>query len=104
MFETVPTDLLSPIWRCEPNHGSGVFTIGLDPREARVVLERGWASLDGVRYRASLKGCSGDVDGDGRVMVRCDIDDLVAADMLHEEAESLRRHTYNEALTQEVHA
>lgn len=104
MNEPVPTDLLSPIWRCEPNHGSGVFTIALDPREAKVVLERGWATLDGVRYRSSLKGCTGAVDGDERVMIRCEIDEHQAAGLLYEEAESLRRHTYNEALPTEVHA
>lgn len=63
---------LCPVWRNQPAHESGVFTIGLDPLEAAFVLERGWATLDGVRYRVSLDGCDGAVDGDGRIMVRCD--------------------------------
>lgn len=89
---------LRPVWRCEPNHGSGVFTIALDPRESAFVLDRGWATLDGVRYRVSLKGCSGIVDRDGRVMVRCEIADMNAAGLLFEEAESLRRHEYGESV------
>jgi hypothetical protein len=56
-----------------------VFTIALDPGEATFVLARGWATLDSVRYRVSLEGCSGRVDGDGRVMVRCTIIDEFSA-------------------------
>lgn len=93
---------LTPIWRCEPNHGSGVFTIGLDPREAEFVLARGWATLDGVRYRCSLKGCTGNIDGDGRVMVRCEIDDMDAAKLLDNEADALRRHTYKRSIEEEA--
>jgi hypothetical protein len=67
-----PPDYLIPIWRQMPGN-SGVFTIGLDPREAEFVLERGWALLDGVRYRASTEGCDPNLQGDGRIMVRCDM-------------------------------
>ncbi len=53
----------------------GVFTIALDPREAGFCLERGWATLDAARYRVSLKGWTGVVEGDGRVTVRCELDE-----------------------------
>lgn len=66
--------MLRPVFRCEPSMDRGVFTIALDPREADVLLERGWATLDGVRYRVSLKGWDGTTQGDGRVTVRCDLD------------------------------
>jgi hypothetical protein len=98
----VPEDLLSPIWRCEPNHGSGTFTIGLDPREAAVVLGRGWATLDGIRYRTNLEGCTGNVDGDGRVMIRCEIDDRAGAEMLWQEAEARRRHEYGVSVEEQA--
>ena len=68
----LPSDHLRPVFRQRPGNG-GVFTIALDPREAEFVLARGWAILDGVQYRASLDGCGGgEVEMDGRVMVRCD--------------------------------
>lgn len=66
---------LPPVFRCEPSIDRGVFTVALDPSEASYVLERGWATLDGVRYRVSLYGWDGAVEGDGRVGVRCDIDE-----------------------------
>lgn len=97
-----PDEFLRPLWRCEPNHGSGVFAIALDPKEAAFVLDRGWATLDGVRYRVNLYGCSGDIDGDGRIMVRCEIADNAASQLLHEEAESLRRLTYNETVEEDA--
>lgn len=93
-----PNDHLSPVWRCEPNHGSGVFTVALDPREAAFVLDRGWASLDEIKYRVSLKGCTGNVDSDGRIMVRCEIAVEADARMLNDEADALRRHTYDAPL------
>ena len=64
-----PPDHLTPIWRGYLN-GTGVGTLGLDPREAAFVLQRGWAVLDDVRYRVSLKGFDGTLDKDGRVTVR----------------------------------
>ena len=81
----VPDDYLLPIWRLTPNHGRGIFTVGLDPREAEFVLERGWATLDGVRYRVNLEGCDGTLQGDGRVMVRCEVIDEVAGRRLERE-------------------
>lgn len=89
---------MRPVWRCEPNHGSGVFTIALDPVEAQFVLERGWATLDGVRYRVNQNGCPSVVCGDGRVMVRCEIDDREGSRMLLAEAEALRRHAHNDPI------
>ncbi len=70
----IPDDYLEPVWRARPAtlHGAGVFTVGLDPREAAFVLDRGWVNVDGVRYRATSEGCDPNVQGDGRVMVRCD--------------------------------
>ncbi len=68
----IPDDYLEPVWRCKPAHGSMVFTVGLDPREAEFVLRRGWARLDGIRYRVSSDGCDPNLQSDGRVMVRCD--------------------------------
>lgn len=59
--------MLSPIWRCYPN-GTGVSAIALDPVEAKLVLERGWALLDGERYRVIPITTS--VEGDGRIPVR----------------------------------
>ena len=52
----------------------GVITIALDPREAAFCLNRGWATLDDIVYRVSLKGWTGALEGDGRVTVRCEID------------------------------
>ena len=75
----LPKDHLRPIWRGYLN-GNGVGTLALDPREAKWVLEHG-ATLDGVRYRCSLKGWPGTVEKDGRVTVRLEIvnrDDLPA--------------------------
>ena len=68
----LPDDYLIPIWRAKPAHASGVFTVGLDPREAEFVLARGWATLDGIRYRVTDDGCDPNIQGDGRRMVRCD--------------------------------
>lgn len=60
---------LTPIWRHQPNHGSGIFVMGLDPRDACYVLANG-AKVDGKTYRVSFEGCDGKVQGDGRVAVR----------------------------------
>jgi hypothetical protein len=68
----LPDDHLRPIWRGYLN-GTGVGTIGLDPREAAWVLVHG-ADLDGKRFRASLKGWDGVPDKDGRVTVRLEIE------------------------------
>ena len=48
------------------------------------MLGRGWATLDRVRYRVSLYGTDGAVQGDGRVMVRCSLD--VVGAISHREA------------------
>jgi hypothetical protein len=85
---------LDPIWRCLPNHGSGVFTLGLDPFEAAFVLTRGYGILDGVRYKASLSGCDGRVQSDGRIMVRFDVCDEEGSQGLLHEADAVRRLTY----------
>lgn len=67
----IPDDYLLPIWRARPAaQGTGVFTVGLDPREAAYVLERGWATIDGARYRITLEGCDGQLQRDGRIQVR----------------------------------
>lgn len=71
----LPADHLAPIWRLEPKEGGTVFAIGLDPREAEFVLERGWATLDGIHYRVSLDGWTGKIEGDGRISVRCMVAD-----------------------------
>ena len=55
---SLPDDYQRPIWRCYMN-GTGVGALALDPREAEFVLERGWAVLDGKRYRVSLEGWDG---------------------------------------------
>lgn len=65
---------LRPIYRCEPTPGKGVFVVALDPREAWFVLDRGWATLDGVRYRCNQDGWDADLDMEGRMTVRCEID------------------------------
>jgi hypothetical protein len=75
---SLPSDHLRPIFRQRPGNG-GVFTIALDPREAEFVLERGWATLDGVRYKASTDGCGDELDWDGRRMIRCDGPPLTTA-------------------------
>ena len=59
--------MLSPIWRCVPN-GTGVGAVALDPDEAAFVLERGYAVIDGERWRCIP--ISDVVEGDGRVPVR----------------------------------
>jgi hypothetical protein len=64
----LPADHLCPIWRRVPT-ATGIASMALDPREAQLVLERGWAVLDGVKWRASL-AWNGIVEGDGRVDVR----------------------------------
>lgn len=94
----LPDDYLIPIWRCQPNHGSGTFTIALDPREAAFVLERGWAKLDGIRYRTNTEGCDPNVQSDGRIMIRCEIASPADAQMLFQEAETLRRHIYHQTI------
>ncbi len=79
---------LAPVFRCEPSIDRGVFTIALDPSEAAFVLERGCATLDGIRYRMSLYGLDGRIEGDGRVAVRCVLDE--ANCVSHREAVTLR--------------
>jgi hypothetical protein len=74
----LPADHLCPIWRREPAV-NGVGSIALDPREARFVLERGWALLDGEKWTTSLDW-DGIVEGDGRVSVR--ITRVVQSDLL----------------------
>jgi hypothetical protein len=64
----LPADHLSPIWRRMPTV-TGVASMALDPREAQFVVERGWAVLDGVKWRATL-AWDGSVESDGRVDVR----------------------------------
>lgn len=66
---------LHPVWRCEPTPGKGVFVVALDPAEARFCLDRGWVTLDGVRYRCDQNGWDGDLDMEGRMTVRCEIDE-----------------------------
>jgi hypothetical protein len=68
----LPDDHLRPIWRGMIN-GNGVGSIALDPREAEWCLKHG-ATLDGVRYRVSLKGWYGTPDKDGRVSVRLEVE------------------------------
>jgi hypothetical protein len=79
---------LPPVFRCEPSIDRGIFTIALDPREAEFVLERGWVTLDGIRYRVNLYGLDGQVEGDGRVVVRCALDEPGC--ISHREAVMLR--------------
>ena len=55
-------------------NGTGVGALALDPREAEFVLERGWALLDGERYRVSIKGLDGKPDKLGMVTVRLEHD------------------------------
>jgi hypothetical protein len=64
----LPADHLYPIWRRVPT-ATGIASVALDPREAQVVVERGWAMLDGAKWWASL-AWDGIVEGDGRVDVR----------------------------------
>jgi hypothetical protein len=64
----VAADALPPIWRCRPER-PGVAVIALDPREALYVLANG-CTLNDEPYAASLEGCDGRVQGDGRVAVR----------------------------------
>lgn len=94
----LPSDHLKPIWRCTPNHSSGIFTIALDPREAAFVLERGWATLDDIRYKVTLEGCDGKVQGDGRIMVRCNVADAEGAKFLLSQGEAFRRLNYDKSL------
>lgn len=60
---------LRPIWRCLPN-GNGVGALALDPEEAAFVLERGFALLDGERWRVNLDGSDTHADLEGRILVR----------------------------------
>lgn len=69
MYRRIGRAELRPIWRGEPNHGSGVAAIALDPREAEHVLEHG-CLLDGETFTASLEGFRGVPEGDGRISVR----------------------------------
>jgi hypothetical protein len=64
----LPVDHLSPIWRRMPTV-TGVASMALDPREAEFVVGRGWAVLDGEKWRATL-AWDGIVESDGRVDVR----------------------------------
>jgi hypothetical protein len=64
----LPADHLSPIWRRMPTV-TGVASMALDPREAEFVVGRGWAVLDGEKWRATL-AWDGIVESDGRVDVR----------------------------------
>lgn len=69
----IPDDYLVPITRLSPSHRSNVMTVALDPREAAFVLDRGWATIDGVRWRVTLNGWDGLPQSDGRVVVRLDL-------------------------------
>lgn len=59
-------DYLKPILRGGPGN-NGVMAVGLDPREAKFVLDRGYALIDGERWKA--QGFPG-IQGDGRIFVR----------------------------------
>lgn len=65
--EPLPADLLKPLWRGLMN-GTGHATIGLDPREARFVVEHG-CTFNGERYQARYEW-HGETDLDGRITVR----------------------------------
>lgn len=62
---------LPPVYRFAPNN-SGIFCVGLDPREAAAVLNQGYARLDGLLYRVTAEGWPDDLDLDGRRTVRCE--------------------------------
>ena len=65
----MPGEHLPPIWRAYPN-GTGVAAIAVDPREAKALLAKGWATLDGERWMVNLDGQNGKIDLDGRVAIR----------------------------------
>lgn len=69
------SNYLTPIYRFEPVRPSQPFAIALDPREACYVIANG-ATLDGHRYRCSFDGWDGTVGPDGRVVVRCDPEEI----------------------------
>lgn len=76
-----PPDHLRMIWRREAVNGG---VIALDPREADFVVDRGWGMLDGYRCRCSYEGPR-EVELDGRVSVRIEVDDPEAFETRYRE-------------------
>lgn len=73
-----PDDYLIPVWRHEIETVGRPGAIGLDPREALFVLYHG-ATINGHRYEASLDGWGPLPQMDGRVTVRLNPADKLAA-------------------------
>ena len=74
----LPEDYLTPVWRLRPDR-PGPASIALDPREACFVVANG-ATIDGISYEASFDGWGGEVQTDGRVVVRLNPVELEARD------------------------